>query len=639
MTDLGHHIKILSVNSNLQSDYNLYAIRNLSKVNIFVGSNNSGKSRFLRGIFAINKSLSFMPPEEIVDVEEYYNILREFLEEIISSITTENYLVGIGELVVSQLINEINDLENIPMLKEDEDLFKQFHRLVDEISKLNSSSPLTLTRNIAGSTNNTRNKIITNLKALISDYQSKIYEVTSSGRTSYKINFKRVYIPTLRGLRGYVDTIDTGKDVYKGRTKNDYFKEAPEPLEIHTGLNLYDEITDMLLGSVQQRHNMMKFQEFLSESFFNGQPVTITPVRHSDVIKVKIGTETEKNIFELGDGIQSLIILTFPLFKFLGENLLLFIEEPELYLHPGMQRKFIEIIMGEKFAHHQFFFTTHSNHFLDMTLDMGRISVYKFKKELAEHSGDIIEELDPTFSIENVSNENRSVLQELGVRNSAVLLSNCTIWVEGITDRLYIRRFLEVFLRSDSNLKQFKEDIHYSFIEYSGGNITHWSFLDDDQTEADEGHASINAEKICSTLFLISDKDGDDKRPRQEKLKEVLRERYYCLECKEIENILSADTIRKVIAEYEKSKLEHLTIKDFTQEEYKNEHLGNYINSLFPEGTRKRKGSYGADSGTITNKLDFCKKAIDHITTYDQLSEEAQKLSQVLYDFIKAHNE
>ncbi|MGY8611579.1 AAA family ATPase [Bacillus velezensis] len=636
---MGYHIKILSVNSNLRSDYNLYAVRNLSKVNIFVGSNNSGKSRFLRGIFAIDKSLSFMPSEEIIDVEEYYNILREFMEKIINSITTEDYIVGIGELDVSQLINEINDLEHIPFLKEDEDLFKLFHRLVDEISKLNSSSSLTITRNIAGSTNNTRNQVITNLKALISDYQSKINEMTLSGRTSYKINFKRVYIPTLRGLRGYLDSIDTGKDVYKERTKNDYFGEVPEPLEIHTGLNLYDEITDMLLGSVQQRHNIMKFQAFLSKSFFNGQQVTITPVRNSDVIKVKIGAESEKNIFELGDGIQSLIILTFPLFKFSEENLLLFIEEPELYLHPGMQRKFIEIIMNEQFANHQFFFTTHSNHFLDMILDMDRISVYKFNKELEEPSGDLIEELDPTFSIENVSNENKSVLQELGVRNSAVLLSNCTIWVEGITDRLYIRRFLKVFQEYHTDLKQFKEDIHYSFIEYSGGNITHWSFLDDDETEADEGHASMNSEKICSTLFLISDKDGDDKRPRQEKLKEVLGERYYCLECKEIENILSPDTIRKVISEYEKINLEHLTMKDFTQEEYKNEHLGNYINSLFPVGTRKRRGSYGADSGTITNKLGFCKKAIDHINTYDQLSEEAQKLSQILYDFIKAHNE
>lgn len=639
MNNLGHHIKKLSVNSNLRSDYNLNVISNLSKVNIFVGSNNSGKSRFLRGIFAIDKSLSFMPPQEMVDVEKYYNILIDFMDAIISAITKSSF-EGIGNLNVNELISDIKISELTPFLKEEGDLFGHFHKLVNEIIELNSSSSVTLKSSMGGAAN-ARDPVIANLKALLNDYQSKIGEITPSGRTSYKINFKRVYIPTLRGLRGYVDTIETGKDVYKERTKNDYFKEAPETLEIHTGLNLYDEITDMLLGSVQQRYNMMKFQEFLSESFFDGQQVTLTPVRNSDIIKVKIGTEKEKNIFELGDGIQSLIILTFPLFKFLEENLLLFIEEPELYLHPGMQRKFIEIIMDEQFAHHQFFFTTHSNHFLDLTLDMDMISVYKFKKELGEHSGNPTEELDATFSIENVSNEDKSVLQELGVRNSAVLLSNCTIWVEGITDRFYIRRFLKVFQESESHpdLKQFKEDIHYSFVEYSGGNITHWSFLDEDETEADEGHASMNAEKICSTLFLISDKDGDDKRPRQEKLKEVLGERYYCLECKEIENILSADTIKEVIAEYEKSTLEHLTNKDFTQEEYNNMHLGTFINSLFPEGARKRRGSYAADSGTIVNKLDFCKKAIDHITTYDQLSEEAQKLSQVLYHFIKVHNE
>lgn len=347
----------------------------------------------------------------------------------------------------------------------------------------------------------------------------------------------------------------------------------------------------------------------------------------------------KKNIFELGDGIQSLIILTFPLFKYLEENLLLFIEEPELYLHPGMQRKFIEIIMDEQFVHHQFFFTTHSNHFLDMTLDIDRVSVYKFKKELGEHSGDPTEEIDATFSIENVSNEKQSVLQELGVRNSAVLLSNCTIWVEGITDRFYIRHFLKVFQKSNDKLKQFKEDIHYSFVEYSGGNITHWSFLDDDKTELDERHASMNAEKICSTLFLISDKDGDDKRPRQDKLKNVLGERYYCLECKEIENILSADTIREVITEYEGGTLEHLNNEDFTQEEYRNEHLGTYINKLLPDEVRQRRGSYAAKSGTIVNKLDFCKRAINHITNYDQLSEEAKKLTQAIYNFIKVHNE
>ncbi|XIH47037.1 hypothetical protein C1N65_28930 (plasmid) [Priestia aryabhattai] len=580
MTDLGHHIKALSVNSKLTSDYKLSIINNLSKVNIFVGSNNSGKSRFLRGIFALDETLTFVPPEEMVDIEEYYNILCDFIDAIISSITAEDSILGIGELDVNQLIYEIQGLEHIPMLKENKDLFRDFHKLVGEISKLDSSSTVTLNSN-REIPDNVLKEIKINLEGLTTDYQLKMGEFLPSSRTNYKINFKRVYIPTLRGLRGYVDTIGTGKDIYKERTKNDYFAEAPESLEIHTGLNLYDEITDMLLGNVQQRHNMVEFQKFLEKSFFDGQQVTITPVRHSDVIKVRIGTETEKNIFELGDGIQSLIILTFPLFKYLEENLLLFIEEPELYLHPGMQRKFVEIIMDKQFAHHQFFFTTHSNHFLDMTLDMDKVSVYKFKKELKKHSGNPTEEIDATFSIDNVSNENQSVLQELGVRNSAVLLSNCTIWVEGITDRFYIRRFLKIFQESNPNLKNFKEDIHYSFVEYSGGNITHWSFLDDNEREPDESHASMNAEKICSTLFLISDKDGDDKRLRQDKLKEVLAERYYCLECKEIENILSADTIIKVIAEYEKSPLlEHLKNKDFTQEAYRNEHLGSYIDKL-----------------------------------------------------------
>ncbi|MCR8927460.1 ATP-binding protein [Priestia megaterium] len=638
---MSHHIKTLVIDSKLEFDYNLKAIDNLSKVNIFVGSNNSGKSRFLRGIFSSNTSLKFLPPKESVDIEKYYRIMLDFMGALNGILRNVPSIDGIERITTDYLDKEIKNFQENQMLKEGENSFKLFYQFIDEINGLNVNSSITQKGGVIGVSQETRNNIINKFKESAEFYHSQIREINSPDKEEYIINFKRVYIPTVRGLRGYRDAVHNNNDdvdIYKNRTQNDYFREFSNPLEIHTGLNLYNEITDMLLGSVQQRHNMLKFQDFLSQSFFEGQQVTITPMRHSDVIKVKIGTETEQNIFDLGDGIQSLIILTFPLFKFLEENLLLFIEEPELYLHPGMQRKFMEIIMDKQFAHHQFFFTTHSNHFLDMTLDMDKISVYKFKKELGEHSGAVTEEIDATFSIENVSNEDRSVLQELGVKNSAVLLSNSTIWVEGITDRFYIRRFLKVFQESNPNLKQFKEDVHYSFVEYSGGNITHWSFLDDYEKEADESHASMNADKICSTLFLISDKDGDKKQPRQEKLKEVLGERYYCLECKEIENILSADTIREVIAEYEQGTLEHLKKKEFTQEDYKNQYLGTYIDGLLPEGNRKRKGKYGSKSGTITSKLEFCKRAINHIDSYEQLSEEAKNLSQAIYNFIKVHN-
>ncbi|WEA46823.1 AAA family ATPase [Priestia aryabhattai] len=635
---MSHHIKTLAINSKLEFDYNLKTIDNLSKVNIFVGSNNSGKSRFLRGIFSLKGNLNFSPPKETVDIERYYRIMLEFMGSL-NGILRNAQFIGINEITTEYLEKEIENFKREPIVKEGENLFKLFHRFMDEINTLNENSSVTQIGGVIGSSRETKNEVIDKFKNSFEHYESQISEINSPSSEEYTINFKRVYIPTLRGLRGYEDTIQDNKDIYTERTQNDYFKSPSDSLEIHTGLNLYDEITDMLLGSVQQRYNMVQFQKFLSKSFFEDQQVTITPMRYSDVIKVKIGTEAEKNIFDLGDGIQSLIILTFPLFKFLGENLLLFIEEPELYLHPGMQRKFIEIIMDQKFAHHQFFFTTHSNHFLDMTLDMDRISVYKFKKELGEHSGSAIEEVDATFSIDNVSNEDGSVLQELGVKNSAVLLSNCTIWVEGITDRFYIRRFLKVLQESHPNLEQFKEDIHYSFVEYSGGNITHWSFLDEGEIESDESHASMNAEKICSTLFLISDKDDEKKKPRQDKLKAVLGDRYYCLNCKEIENILSPDTIKGVIATYENGKLEHLKKPKFTQEDYRHKYLGGYIDEeLLPEGTRKRPGKYSAKSKTITNKLEFCKRAIKHIDSYEKLSEDAKDLTKEIYNFIKLKN-
>ncbi|MGG4409443.1 ATP-binding protein [Niallia taxi] len=640
---MGHHIKRLSVENEYRKDYNLSTIDNLSKVNIFIGSNNSGKSRFLRRIFGTNKSLSFVPSNDKVNFDEYYNLLLKFADGIVTQMRSP--IIKIGNLNKNTIIGDLQDnLLHHPLLKEGEDLFSYFNGLVNDIYELNDSSDLTLGKSSGYSIY--KEQIISNLKKLATDYQMKMKKLTPSGATFYISNFNRVYIPTLRGLRGFADSIKTNnddKDMYKNRTKKDYFKETPESCEIHTGLNLYDEIIDMLLGSVQQRYNMQRFQEFLSASFFDGQQVTLTPDRHSDIIKVKIGVESEKNIFELGDGIQSLIILIFPLFKYLNENLLLFIEEPELYLHPGMQRKFIEILMNEQFANHQFFFTTHSNHFLDMTLDIDSISIYKFKKKLGEHSGISTEELNPTFTIENVSNEDDSVLQELGVRNSSVLLSNCTIWVEGITDRYYIRHFFKLYQEEKSktnpNFLQFKEDTHYSFIEYSGGNITHWSFLDDYNQEEDENFSSINVKSICRRIFLIADNDGGKKTERLNALKEVLHENFYGLECNEIENILEADTLKKIIAEYEKVKdPEKLNFtSEFTRNDYKDLYIGKFIDDHLTKEYRKRE-TYQEKSGTIKDKLSFCKKAIKSITRYEELSDEAQMLCENLYEFIKLNN-
>ncbi|SEO06430.1 AAA domain-containing protein, putative AbiEii toxin, Type IV TA system [Terribacillus saccharophilus] len=626
----------LSSKSFIVREYGRETLENLSKVNILVGSNNSGKSRFLRNLASMNE-ISFRPSE--YDYREIQKLISSFKFELASIINKYN-ANAFGAYTIQSLRQTYD-----PWIHEGEDPFTEYNQMMKSLENMESRHD-----NISwlDYSNPTKEEDAANMYKEVMDllwsFRDENHSFLPDDDVNLKIKFKRTYIPTLRGLRGY-----SSEDLYEIRTKDDYFKDVNiDGFSIHTGLNLYEEVTDLLLGSVSDRRKIADFQKFLGDSFFDKKPVTLTPDRELKVLKVQIGNETEKKIYELGDGIQSLIILTFPLFKHKGENLLLFIEEPELYLHPGMQRKFIEIVLqDEQFRGHQVFITTHSNHFLDMTLDMERISVYKFRKYFAEQEDfeQPLEEIDAQFEVTNVSNEDSSVLQELGVKNSAVLLSNCTIWVEGITDRFYIRRFLKVFQEFHPDL-DFKEDVHYSFVEYSGANITHWSFLDKDGTDADEDHTSMNAEKVCSTLFLISDKDGEDKRGRQEQLKEVLEERYYCLECLEIENILTVDTLKNVIAEYEKTTsleqpLEHLKKDEFTQEEYKNEKLGDFINSLFYDEEprkRKRKGSYAAESGTIANKLDFCKRAIKHINTYDDLSEEARLLCENLYGFIKANN-
>ena len=137
----------------------------------------------------------------------------------------------------------------------------------------------------------------------------------------------------------------------------------------------------------------------MEDNFFDGKSVEITAsVKEDgkqDVLSIKIGDEHEKPIYELGDGIQSIIILTFYLFLHKNENLLVFIEEPEQYLHPGLQRKLIETFLYEEgFENFHFFFTTHSNHFLDITLDFNNISIFTIKKELDNSDN---EEKKPSF--------------------------------------------------------------------------------------------------------------------------------------------------------------------------------------------------------------------------------------------------
>jgi hypothetical protein len=601
-------IRSITLNDTILNNYHLCdeskSINNLSRVNIFIGPNNSGKSRFIRELYKLEK-MTFIPGD--TDISFLSSAIKSFSDELNNAFS--------GAIREYGAVKSKLPLKEFTVLEEGQDIVAEVFGLVNLIKDFHGNETYS---SVSGYID--KEGFLYRLKEIADRAQKTLSDFNSP--LIYK--FKKVYIPTLRGLRPVVN----GEDNYANRTNKDYFNKA---VNIFTGLTLYNDVKNSLLGKLSQRKMIADYQEYLSKTFFEDKPVVLIPSINSDVLNIKIGDEQEYPIYDLGDGIQSIIVMTFPLFLYRGENLLLFIEEPELFLHPGLQRKLIETFLNENNLNLQLFVTTHSNHFLDATLDYEQISLYTFQKRLEEKEGN---EKVAHFNVDNVTNEDDRVLELIGVKTSSVFLSNCTLWVEGITDRLYIRHYLKLYQEHDVSLNKYKEDIHYSFIEYSGNNIAHWSFLD----ENERNNESINVNKICRKLLLIADRDGDKKLKRSKRLKEKLGKDYCQLECNEIENLVSSQVLCRVVAEYEKKSVNELKwVHKVRYSGYQLKALGKYIDKNLSE--RTRKSQYADDSGTISDKLGFCRKVISQTQHYEDMSELAIKLCDKIFSFVKKHND
>lgn len=614
---MSHHLKEVHLEGEGFAQYDVAGtgaeaktLRKLSKINLLVGANNSGKSRFMRSLALIEK-LHFVPQQNFERFQQIADVLPTQLQHACTAYNVDD---------ANGFVARAHELKSGYSFREGESVFAPLKKLVAEIAGATQLSTVKGSLTTQGS----HRPLVASFKAIVGPFLTELGALETTLPTKYE--FKRVYIPTLRGLR----RLGAADDFYEKRTREDYFKSA-QYVDVFTGLTLYDDLRELLLGTFSERRAAVDFETFLSEAFFGNQPVTLIP--RKEVIEVKIGDEPQLPIFALGDGIQSIIVLTFPLFQRKGESLLLFVEEPELFLHPGMQRLFLDVLQRPDFANAQYFLATHSNHLLDLTLDVEDISVFTFRKQLEE--GESLERL-ARITIENVSNDDERSLQLLGIQNSSVFLSNSTIWVEGITDRRYFAHYLNLFqqhLRNDARgnslpePRRFRQDLHFSFVEYAGANITHFSFLEE---ESDP----VVVERLCAKAFLITDKDME-KETRHASLAEKLKDRYYCLKCREVENLLTPDTIAAVVRSYEGADA---VLQPFTQASYRNEPLGKFIEKKILTGAQKRKGKYQSDGGTVSDKVTFCQKALEHIKKFDDLSPEAQLVTKTIYDFISAMN-
>jgi len=615
-------------------------LEELNKINILVGANNSGKSKLLREILRTqrDKYYSNNRKTEILNFLELINSKIKRLSHNLGG--NRPYLNNDGKDVFNfehfeQLITpfltiaanyDINQLILTLKTAFSKD-FKEFPP--DNIRAQGSghgNKPLDaqLSHNILQELANLKN-IVTEKTSWLSEQQHSTFDT-----------HKCIYIPSVRTLRPFAR-----RSKISDETKREY--GFGETINIYNGELMATDIQQLKNSNTGDRRKIKAFEKFLSEEFFDKKEIELTVPIGTDLINIKIGEEKEQPIHNLGDGLQMIIIITFPFFiydcGFIG------IEEPELFIHPGLQKELLKFFLHHpKTNNFQIFLSSHSNHILDAVNYTNKLSIFTVRKAYHKKTNDI--EILPDFVVENVAYGNDNLLNLLGVTNTSVYLSNCTIWVEGITDRLYLQRIISQYVVSAHLKEEFKlykhlqEGVNYSFALTAGDSIVHWDFSEDSSYEADR--ESIIVKKFCGKSLVIVDNDFGKNLGRKSRLKDLLAERFIELPVPETENLLSIITIKKTIIQYStvaKAFPEISNLPEVDVEMLKHKKIGLLIDELLikDEPGVKRFNKTGSGSLSPTDKLEFCRKSLEFIEA-GNLTTDAISLAEIVLAFIIGQN-
>ncbi|MBY0015019.1 ATP-dependent nuclease [Bacillus cereus] len=253
-----------------------------------------------------------------------------------------------------------------------------------------------------------------------------------------------------------------------------------------------------------------KFQKLVGHQALSIEiKVERTDIIHLHETKIKdhdiLSASSDENSFDIqtsGTGMQSLLIIAI-LEAYIKHNtteqdFILIIEEPEVYLHPSLQRKIVNILK-EISSSNQVFISTHSP-----------IVVSQLKSEdlvcIKKESG-ITEKLD---------SDSGFIINELGIRPDDIFQHTKILFVEGPDDKKLIRSLIDKLVKS----KKINAEKADALQIIDVGGIDTLSFYSNARILDTMNKAHHNHYKF----WIMVDSDGNSKEEVQKRIEKSLKE-------------------------------------------------------------------------------------------------------------------
>jgi hypothetical protein len=264
-----------------------------------------------------------------------------------------------------------------------------------------------------------------------------------------------------------------------------------------------------------------------------------------------------------GSGLKTIILVLMNLIvmpKIHGQSLnqLIFgFEELENNLHPALQRRLVSYLKNfAKEGNCSLFLTTHSNVIIDLFNKDEDVQMLH-----VSHNGK-----EATVRSIKTYLEKKGILDDLDIRASDLLQSNCVIWVEGPSDRLYFNRWIGLI--SNGTIQ---EGFHYQCVFYGGRLLAHLNAEEDNKETVSVLKVNCNAVIIMDSDQKNSEEDINDTKKRIQTEFHAMNAISWITEGKEVENYLDQNVF---MGYYELPKVRNLG---------KYELISDYLNKIKKE--------------------------------------------------------